>query len=70
MKLLLLTLSLLTFVSCAIRQINNKPQTFTEYVILNKHSDYEGKSKKDWDNQPSENFPGIRLMNWIDKNEK
>lgn len=70
MKLLLLTLFLLTFVSCATRQINNKPQTFTEYVVLNKYSDYEGKSKKDWDNQPSENFPGIRLMNWIDKNEK
>ena len=67
---LLLTLSLLMLVSCSTRQINNKQQTFTEYVILNEYSDYKGKSKKDWDNQPGENFPGIRLIKWMDKNEK
>ena len=64
---LLLTLSLLMLVSCSTRQINNKQQTFTEYVILNEYSEYEGKSKKDWDNQPSENFPGIRLIKWSEQ---
>ena len=39
-------------------------------LILNEYSDYKGKSKKDWDNQPGENFPGIRLIKWMDKNEK
>ena len=67
---LLLTLSLLMLVSCSTRQINNKQQTFTEYVILNEYSDYKGKSKKEWDNQPGENFPGIRLIKWMDKNKK
>ena len=65
-----LILSIILLTSCATRQINNKQQTFTEYVVLNKHSNYEGKSIEDWDNQPAENFIGIRLINWFkaDKN--
>lgn len=70
MRIILLTICLFALVSCASRQINNKQQTFTEYVILNKYSDYQGKSKEDWDNQPSENFIGIRLMNWVNQDKK
>ena len=70
MKLILSIILLTTLTACATRQINNKQQTFTEYVVLNKHSNYEGKSIEDWDNQPAENFIGIRLINWFkaDKN--
>lgn len=67
MKLILLVSFLLIFSSCSTRQINGKEQTFTEYVILNEYSEYEGKSKKDWDNQPSENFPCIRLIKWSEQ---
>lgn len=67
MKLILLVSFLLIFSSCSTRQINGKEQTFTEYVILNEYSEYEGKSKKEWDNQPSENFPGIRLIKWSEQ---
>ena len=65
MKIVLSFILLTALTSCATRQINNKQQTFTEYVVLNKHSNYEGKSIKDWDNQPAENFIGIRLINWF-----
>lgn len=65
MKLILSIILLTSLTSCATRQINNRQQTFTEYVVLNKHSNYEGKSIKDWDNQPAENFIGIRLINWF-----
>ena len=72
MKILLSIILLLILVSCSApqKQINDKQQTFIEYVVLNKYSDYKGESKEDWDNQPSENFPGIRLIKWIkvDKN--
>lgn len=65
MKLILSIILLISLTACATRQINNRQQTFTEYVVLNKHSNYEGKSIKDWDNQPAENFIGIRLINWF-----
>lgn len=68
MKKILLIILLTALTSCATRQINNKQQTFTEYVVLNKHSNYEGKSIEDWDNQPAENFIGIRLINWFKSN--
>lgn len=70
MKILLSIILLLTLVSCSTtqKQINDKQQTFIEYVILNKYSDYKGESKEDWDNQPSENFPGIRLIKWFKSN--
>lgn len=65
MKLILSVILLISLTSCATRRINNKQQTFTEYVVLNKHSNYQGKSIDDWDNQPAENFIGIRLINWF-----
>ena len=65
MKLILSIILLTTLTACATRQINNRQQTFTEYVVLNKNSNYEGKSIEDWDNQPAENFIGIRLINWF-----
>ena len=65
MKLILSIILLTSLTACATRKINNRQQTFTEYVVLNKHSNYEGKSIKDWDNQPAENFIGIRLINWF-----
>lgn len=68
MKIVLSFILLTALTSCATRQINNKQQTFTEYVVLNKHSNYEGKSIEDWDNQPAENFIGIRLINWFKSN--
>lgn len=68
MKIVLSFILLTALASCATRQINNKQQTFTEYVVLNKHSNYEGKSIEDWDNQPAENFIGIRLINWFKSN--
>ena len=72
MKKLGIILSMIfLFFSCSsTKNINGREQTFVEYVILNKYSDYEGMSKDDWDNQPAENFIGIRLINWFkaDKN--
>ena len=68
MKIILSFVLLTALTSCTTRQINNKQQTFTEYVVLNKHSNYEGKSIEDWDNQPAENFIGIRLINWFKSN--
>lgn len=70
MKKILLISFLITLTACSTRQINNKQQTFTDYVILNKNSNYEGKSIEDWDNQPEDNFPGMRLIKWFkaDKN--
>ena len=70
MKLILSIILLTLLTACATRQINNKQQTFTDYVILNKNSDYKGQSIEDWDNQPEDNFPGVRLINWFkaDKN--
>lgn len=65
MKLILSTILLTALTACATRQINNRQQTFTEYVVLNKNSNYQGKSIEDWDNQPTENFIGIRLINWF-----
>lgn len=70
MKLILSIILLTALTACATRKINNKQQTFTEYVVLNKNSNYQGKSIDDWDNQPEDNFPGIRFIKWIkaDKN--
>ena len=69
MKIILSVVLLMALTSCATRQINNRQQTFTEYVVLNKHSNYQGKSMKEWKEQPKENFPGIRLINWIKTGE-
>ena len=70
MKIILSVVLLTTLTACATRQINNRHQTFADYVILNRNSNYKGKSIDDWDNQPSDSFPGIRLINWFkaDKN--
>lgn len=65
MKIILSVILLTALTACTTRQINNKQQTFTEYVVLNKNSNYQGKSIDDWDNQPAENFIGIRLINWF-----
>ena len=70
MKIILLIILLTVLTACATRQINNRQQTFTEYVVLNKNSNYEGKSMRDWKEQPSENFIGIRLMNWVNQDKK
>lgn len=70
MKKILLIILLTALTACATRQINNRQQTFTEYVVLNKHSNYQGQSMKDWKEQPSENFIGIRLMNWVNQDKK
>ena len=69
MKLILSIILLTTLTACATRQINNRQQTFTEYVVLNKNSNYQGKSKSDWDNQPEDNFPGMRLIKWVKADE-
>lgn len=70
MKKILLIILLTALTACATRQINNKQQTFTEYVVLNKNSNYKGQSIVEWDNQPEDNFPGMRLIKWVkaDKN--
>lgn len=72
MKKLGIILSMIfLFFSCSsTKNINGREQTFVEYVILNKYSDYEGMSKDDWDNQPSGNFPGLRLIKWFELNEE
>ena len=67
-KKILLAFCLITLAGCATKEINGKQQTFIEYVVLNKYSDYKGESKEDWDNQPSESFPGIRLIKWFKSN--
>lgn len=43
MKLILSIILLTALTACATRQINNRQQTFTEYVVLNKNSNYQGK---------------------------
>ena len=68
MKKILLISFLITLTACSTRQINNKQQTFTDYVILNKNSDYKGQSIEDWNNQPKDNFPGIRVIKWFKSN--
>lgn len=70
MKKILLIILLTALTACATRQINNKQQTFTDYVILNKYSNYQGKDIDNWNNQPEDNFSGVRLINWFkaDKN--
>lgn len=70
MKKILLIILLTALTACATRQINNKQQTFTDYVILNKYSNYQGKDIDSWNNQPEDNFSGVRLINWFkaDKN--
>lgn len=70
MKIILSFVLLTALTACATRQINNKQQTFTDYVILNKYSNYQGKDIDSWNNQPEDNFPGVRLINWFkaDKN--
>lgn len=70
MKLILSIILLTSLTACATRQINNRQQTLTEYVVLNKYSNYQGKSMRDWKEQPSENFIGIRLMNWVNQDKK
>lgn len=60
----LLALSLLTLLGCSgVKTINDKEQTFTEYVILNKNSDWKGGSFEDLD---SDCFPLIRLKKWLE----
>lgn len=53
MKIILSIILLTALTACATRQINNRQQTFADYVILNRNSNYEGKSIEDWDNQPA-----------------
>ncbi len=48
MKIILSIILLTTLTACVAKQINNRQQTFTEYVVLNKNSNYKGKSMKDW----------------------
>lgn len=69
MKIILSVILLIALTACATRQINNRQQTFTEYVVLNKNSNYKGKSIENWDNQPEDNFPGLRLINWFKANK-
>ena len=69
MKKILSIILLTSLTACAARQINNRQQTFTEYVILNKYSNYQGQSKEDWDNQPEDNFPGVRFIKWVKADE-
>lgn len=69
MKVFVIVIIILALCSCSNRQINGRSQTFTEYVILNEYSDYEGMSKDDWNNQPSDNFPGLRLIKWFGAEE-
>lgn len=38
MKLILSIILLTSLTACATRQINNRQQTFTEYVVFNKNS--------------------------------
>lgn len=69
MKYLIIVV-ILMLCSCSARQINGRPQTFAEYVVLNKYSDYKGgKSVIDWKTQPSDNYPGLRLIKWFKSNE-
>ena len=42
MKLILSIILLTSLTACETRQINNRQQTFTEYVVLNKYSNYQG----------------------------
>ena len=69
MKLILSIILLTALTACATRQINNRQQTFTEYVVLNKYSNYQGQSMKDWKEQPEDNFPGVRLIKWVKVDE-
>lgn len=64
MKYILLICISVLFVSCASRQINGKSQTFSDYVIFNKYSEYKGESMNDWKTQPEDNFPIRRLIKW------
>lgn len=51
--------------ACSSKTINGKNQTFTEYVILNKNSEWKQNTNGTWDALEAECFPGIRLLKWI-----
>lgn len=68
---LILIASVLLVSSCSsTKKINNIDQSFTDYVILNKHAkEYRVQNgmptEVAWDNLTSESFPGLRLINWL-----
>ncbi|MGL5767281.1 MAG: hypothetical protein ACRCX8_16740 [Sarcina sp.] len=70
----LATILLLSSCTSTKKVINNRPQTFTEFVILNKYSkEYraqQGMSQEvTWDNLTSDSFPGLRLQKWLKSEE-
>ncbi|MGL5717811.1 MAG: hypothetical protein ACRCX2_32720 [Paraclostridium sp.] len=63
MKLIILTLTLLTITACSgTKVINGQEQTFTEFVILNKNSEWKG----GWEQLEGDCFPGLRLWKWLE----
>lgn len=74
----LTTVLLLSSCSSTKKMVNNRPQTFTEYVILNKYSkEYRAdlglpiKITNDmrFGDITSDAFPGIRLQKWLKSEE-
>lgn len=64
MKVIILILTLLAVTGCSgTKVINGKEQTFTEFVILNKNSDWKGEGFGDLD---SDCFPLLRLKKWYE----
>ncbi|MGL5717032.1 MAG: hypothetical protein ACRCX2_28710 [Paraclostridium sp.] len=63
MKVIILILTLLAITGCSgTKIINGQEQTFTEFVILNKSSNFEG----GWENLDSDCFPLLRLEKWLE----
>ncbi len=63
MKVIILILMLLAITGCSgTKVINGKEQTFTEFVILNKSSNFNG----NWEQLDSDCFPLLRLEKWLE----
>lgn len=63
MKVIILITMLLAITGCSgTKIINGKEQTFTEFVILNKNSEWEGS----WEQLDSDCFPLLRLEKWLE----
>lgn len=63
-KYLIMACCLLLAVGCTnTKEINKKEQTFVEYVILNKNSDWQGET---WDELTEECFIGNRAIKWFE----
>ncbi|MGL5960402.1 MAG: lipoprotein [Cetobacterium sp.] len=68
-KIFLIIFSILILSACSSKNINNREDTFFNFVILNKNNreiKKNNQSFESWNNLDSDSFPGLRLIKWIE----